>query len=416
MAESPSTRDPTLTSSGICSKTTARSATCPHAGGGGVFASDSSPRIEGNEFRRNSALWAGGAIYCYFHAKPTIASNLIWANEATNGGGIAVRIDADPTITNNTIYGNTASGLGGGLYLYAADATFSNGILWGDAPTEVEGDPTINDSDVQGGWSGAGSNNFSADPVFFDPSSGDFHLLTTSPCRERGNNGAPGLPAEDFEGDPRILDGVADVGADEFSGAPWVIGVDPGRTRYETTVPVTIRGLHFLLGQQTRVFVDSTEASNVVVVDDQTITCEVPPLDLRGAVAVRVENDRGSGVLEEGFVYTPAILLDGTAALGETITLQFLCTPGDSMLVLYGPGPAQYIETPPFDGALCIFPYWTLFAIRSWPFDEFQVSYDVPDDPALVGIEALVQVLVGPSFRAPKDASWTNCLSIVFEE
>jgi len=55
-----------------------------------------------------------------------------------------------------------------------------------------------------------------ADPLFVDASLDDFHLTWSSPCRETGDPGAPGLPVNDFEGDPRNAGAAPDMGADEF--------------------------------------------------------------------------------------------------------------------------------------------------------------------------------------------------------
>ena len=86
-------------------------------------------------------------------------------------------------------------------------------------------------SDVGSGSTGQYSdngNNIHEDPLFVDPTNGDFHLQSTSPCIDQGDNNAPSIPAEDFEGDSRIIDGdgdsnaVVDMGADEFR--PLVAG------------------------------------------------------------------------------------------------------------------------------------------------------------------------------------------------
>jgi len=56
----------------------------------------------------------------------------------------------------------------------------------------------------------------SADPLFADPADNDFHLLYSSPCKDTGNNSAPGVALTDFENDIRPAYGVVDMGADEF--------------------------------------------------------------------------------------------------------------------------------------------------------------------------------------------------------
>jgi hypothetical protein len=112
---------------------------------------------------------------------------------------------------NNIVWGNTAPlGHGGDVYFnkgssvaYAYNNNFTTpaGDSW-DQPID----------------------NFTLDPLFVDPAAGDYHLQTGSPCINVGTDTAPGLPATDFEGDDRVIDGdndstaTVDIGADEYSG------------------------------------------------------------------------------------------------------------------------------------------------------------------------------------------------------
>ena len=128
-------------------------------------------------------------------------------------------------MTNCTFTGNSADYLGGGMYNYDnSSPTVTNCILWGDTLPEIYndvGEPVVSFSDIQGQDVYTGTGNISADPWFVDPANGDFHLLRDSPCIDAGTNGAPSLPAYDFEGDPRIIDGngdgtaTVDMGVDE---------------------------------------------------------------------------------------------------------------------------------------------------------------------------------------------------------
>jgi len=77
-------------------------------------------------------------------------------------------------------------------------------------------------SDIKGGWAGAG--NISADPLFVDAASGDYHLQMGSPAIDAGT--PVGAPATDIEGTPR--DAAPDMGAYE-----WV--------RFRVFLPLTLK-------------------------------------------------------------------------------------------------------------------------------------------------------------------------------
>ena len=97
--------------------------------------------------------------------------------------------------------------------------------------------PLVTYSDIEGGYVGTG--NINADPLFVDPTNGDFHLGQGSPCIDAGDNSAPNLPLTDIDGkdrkidDPAVVDTgngtppIVDMGADEFNAVqtgamPWL--------------------------------------------------------------------------------------------------------------------------------------------------------------------------------------------------
>jgi parallel beta-helix repeat protein len=244
--------------------------------GGGIEDSHSSSTITNNIITGNTANKYAGGILCWY-ASSIITNNFITGNSALNGGGIYCQ-SSSSTITNNTISGNSAGGIydgGGGIYCHSSSPaitnntvtensagskgggiwcsdssspTITNTILWDNSAasggeiwigsTTNPSTLTISYSDVEGGQSSChvdpgctlnwGAGMIDADPFFADSGSDDHHLTWNSPCKDAGDNTAV-TELYDFEGDPRIHDGTADMGADEFHAHLYHVGtVSPG--------------------------------------------------------------------------------------------------------------------------------------------------------------------------------------------
>jgi|GEM_PF-1315561 len=200
-------------------------------GGGAAVENCDSVEIAANTFRSNITRSSGGGIdLCCSTA--AIRDNLIYANSAKLGAGISLRNPSEATIRHNTIVGNTAGNVGGGVYCVLSSPAISNCILWGNSPAQIHllaASPTVSFCDVQGGWPTSHTNtgNISIDPFFIDPDGPDnnpatwqdneYHIRSDSPCRDAGDPAF--VPAEnetDIDGQPRIIDGCVDIGADEF--------------------------------------------------------------------------------------------------------------------------------------------------------------------------------------------------------
>lgn len=123
------------------------------------------------------------------------------------GGGMVNDEFSSPTITNCIFWGNTdLIGSGELAQIYT-----------------VSGLPIVNYSDLQGGWTGFGSNNINADPLFVDDDGpdntvgtddDDLHLQLGSPCMDTGDNSVV-TELTDLDGNPRIFNGIVDMGAYE---------------------------------------------------------------------------------------------------------------------------------------------------------------------------------------------------------
>jgi hypothetical protein len=193
--------------------------------------------IRNNLISENTAERGGGI----FHSGETIDNNVISGNSAEYGGGL---YDCEGTIQNNTICGNSAQGYGGGLFkcesMIQNNTVAGNSASDGGAMRDCYG-PIINciiwDNQTSSGvqlsectppiyscvqdWTGGGTGNITSDPMFVDPSNGDYHLRPDSPCIDVGTPYY--LFAEylaDIDGQCRLVGGSVDMGSDEYGSSP----------------------------------------------------------------------------------------------------------------------------------------------------------------------------------------------------
>ncbi len=211
--------------------------------------------IQSNIISGNSARRGGGLSHCH----GTVQKNTISDNSASAGGGFYY---CNGTIQNNNIVRNLSTWGGGGLYL--CGGTIQNNTIWDNCAYYDSGGGLHSclgiirncivwlntaPSDAQlynchmpsycciQYWAGGGIANISSDPLLVEPTNGDFHLQANSPCIDAGC-AVEGL-TEDFDGDPRPMDGTSeargdgsdfDIGADEFLGPFKIIEYSFGLT------------------------------------------------------------------------------------------------------------------------------------------------------------------------------------------
>jgi hypothetical protein len=172
---------------------------------------------------RNSALFGGAVAGC------TVFNCVLIGNSASEGGAaISSTLNSclltgnsggfgaaanDCTLNNCTIASNSAVQIGGGVF----GCTLNNSIAYfNTAPVAPNYDPTsILNYCCTLPLPTSGAGNFTNSPMFVDLAGGNFRLQPNSPCIDAGNNSYV-TTTTDLDGNPRISDGIVDVGAYEF--------------------------------------------------------------------------------------------------------------------------------------------------------------------------------------------------------
>ncbi|HWY30505.1 MAG TPA: immunoglobulin domain-containing protein, partial [Candidatus Acidoferrum sp.] len=180
-------------------------------GGGAYSCNITNCILTGNTAR----VGGGGAAW------GMLVNCLVANNSALQGGGASAG-----TVINCTVVGNSApsdGGVGGGV---------GGGLLGGSAENSIiiDNSATFGAGDFDGSSltyclsssNPGGAGNITGDPIFINYAGGDYRLQSNSPCINTGSNGFV-TTATDLDGNPRIVDGVVDMGAYQYQHIPWFL-------------------------------------------------------------------------------------------------------------------------------------------------------------------------------------------------
>ena len=156
--------------------------------GAAVYCDGTSPTLTGCVFHGNTADQVGGAVFCAGSARPCLESCTLVGNSAPTGGGVHSR--GSLPVIQRSILASSTQGEAVGCDS-SGTATLSCCDLYGNAGGDWVG--CVADSGTING-------NFTADPLFEDPASGDYHLQVSSPCLDAPGCGQVGALGKGFFG------------------------------------------------------------------------------------------------------------------------------------------------------------------------------------------------------------------------
>lgn len=213
---------------------------------GGGIQTNGAPFIINTRFINNSTGYEGGGIHSGGTEKMTLVNCVFHHNTSgAHGGGLNID-NGSPLIVNNTFYNNIADS-GSAVMFINSQASVYNCIFWSNSPAihpGISNDayPSFYECDIYGGlgsikivgsypFGGKSLDIINADPLFIDPSNGDFSLKPGSSCINAGrlNPDTLKLPEFDFNGNPRIVESKVDIGACEFQGTTSESNLLPGK-------------------------------------------------------------------------------------------------------------------------------------------------------------------------------------------
>ena len=232
------------------------------SGGGVALFSAGNPTVRGNVISNNVIVAPvggcsahGGAIAIANDMHGTIVDNLIVGNKACVAAAvywIGYASTGGAVFANNTVTGNEGRFGAPAIYTAGVDARtwIGNNVITTPAGAALRCDnvatvsmPNLTSNDMFRGDVGSpyagtcadqtGLNgNISADPLFIDPTNGDYRVGMSSSVIDAGNDSVPQIPPVDLAGGLRIVDGNGD----------GVEHVDMGALEYRNRAPIANAG------------------------------------------------------------------------------------------------------------------------------------------------------------------------------
>lgn len=223
--------------------------------GAGIYSDNSTTTITDCEFSDNTCMHCGGAIYV-FYGDVTVNAGTIVYNTADEGGGVGIN-SATITLNNTLISDNVANSDGGGIHNFWGTVTLKNCTVAGNQAGRGGGfyndggETTVTalynticavNYSVTGnrdgyldrestaksyyslsaftGWASslAAKTYTNTQPLFVSSDRDDYHLANRSQAVDVGNNSYTNRTV-DLEGNPRIINGIVDMGVYEFNNA-----------------------------------------------------------------------------------------------------------------------------------------------------------------------------------------------------
>ena len=164
----------------------------------------------------NYASDGGGTCAC------TLVNCTLVSNTATSGGGVYGGVFGTCLLTNCTIVRNAASSSGGGVN-GGGKGVMNNCVIYCNTAPSGSNYTGINmNYCCTTPLPTSGMGNFTNAPLFLNPTNGDFHLQSNSPCINSGNN-AYVTTTTDLDGNPRIVGGTVDMGCYEYQTPASII-------------------------------------------------------------------------------------------------------------------------------------------------------------------------------------------------
>ncbi len=219
------------------------------ANGGGIYGNTAS-QVSNCIISNNTARANGGGVFVNRYGTPRFTQCLIGNNAAGSYGGGAFTYNNNVLFVACDIVRNSAVTDGGGLFTSSTNCTVQNSIVWGNRVGATHNQLGKNgnyffamqNSAVQGGYSGAitlepdNTGTGVGYPHFTNPTLeagvdvsnaiGDWTLQAGSICADMGSNTYVSDIATDLNGNDRIQQERADIGAFE-SGLPMSFPIHP---------------------------------------------------------------------------------------------------------------------------------------------------------------------------------------------